>query len=54
MGQVYRATDSRLGREVVIKERDCHVVLLRSSPTFDELRGEPRFDDLLRRIGREP
>ncbi len=37
-----------------IKERDCYIVLLRASPTFDELRADPRFEDLLRRIESVP
>lgn len=37
-----------------VKEPDCYIALLRTSPTFDELRGDPRFDDLLGRIGLEP
>jgi TolB-like protein/Tfp pilus assembly protein PilF len=34
-----------------VEQRDCYIVLLRTSPSFDELRADPRFDDLLRRIG---
>ncbi len=37
-----------------LKERDCYIVLLRALPTFDELRADPRFEDLLGRIESEP
>ncbi len=33
------------------EERDLLMILLPNSPLTDPLRSDPRFDDLLRRIG---
>ncbi len=47
MDQAFRWMDQ------AVKDRDHFPIVLRVSPTFDELRGDPRFNDLLRRIGLE-
>jgi len=39
----------RLGE--AYKERDPHLTWLKAEPAFDPLRGEPRFQELFRRIG---
>ena len=37
--------------DTAIEQRDGQIVLLPCSSTFDELRGDARFDDLVRRVG---
>jgi tetratricopeptide (TPR) repeat protein len=37
--------------ERAYRERDPPMISLKSSPAFDPIRSDPRFDDLLRRIG---
>ena len=37
--------------ERAYEERDLHLVLVNTDPRLDALRSDPRFDDLLRRIG---
>ena len=36
-----------------VEQRDAFLTILVVSPTFDELRGDPRFNELVRRIGIE-
>jgi serine/threonine-protein kinase len=36
------------------QERDANLSGLRANPVYDALRGDPRFDDLLRRVGLDP
>lgn len=33
-----------------VQQRDRYVVLMRASPSFDQMRDDPRFDDLIRRV----
>jgi hypothetical protein len=33
------------------EKRDAELVYLKFNPIFDNLRGDPRFDDLVRRVG---
>jgi tetratricopeptide (TPR) repeat protein len=47
MDEAYRWIDR------AVQQRDCFLTLL-NSPSFDELRADPRFGGLLRRVGLEP
>jgi tetratricopeptide (TPR) repeat protein len=40
--------------EKAFDERDANLVHLKIEPGFDRLRGDPRFQDLLRRVGLKP
>ncbi len=40
--------------EKAYDQRDPFMTNLKTAPRLDNLRGDPRFDDLLRRIGLEP
>jgi hypothetical protein len=46
-----RGTVRRAVLETAYQERSYYLAYLKVSPTADPLRADPRFDDLLRRIG---
>jgi serine/threonine protein kinase len=61
MGEVCRARDTRLGREVAFAhlekafaERSHGMTFLTTDPNLDDLRRDPGFSDLVRRVGLVP
>jgi serine/threonine protein kinase len=59
MGEVYLAQDTKLDRKIALKilpaelaaNREDTMIWLNSDPSLDDLRSEPRFQDLVRRVG---
>jgi hypothetical protein len=41
---------ARIAREKAYEERDQGTFVLKTDPTLDPLRSDPRFEDLLRRM----